>query len=113
VIATARGLDLSLDGEGGVAVDGRTIEHLLRSDEIDAWAARHYQSLRHFDNLPQLPNGYIGMFLACYIPSLWFRLMDRRVVAWADGDASRIHFQPGRRDALVRRHGMHDSTEAA
>jgi cytidylate kinase len=41
VISTARGLDLSLDGEGGVAVDGRTIEQLLRSDEIDAWVARH------------------------------------------------------------------------
>jgi hypothetical protein len=38
--------------------------------------------------------------------------MDRRVVAWADGDASRIHFQPGRRDALVRRHGLRNGTQA-
>ena len=87
--------------------------HLQRHSDHHAHPTRRYQSLRHFDNVPQLPNGYVGMFLACYIPPLWFRLMDRRVVAWADGDASRIHFQSGRRDALVRRHGMHDSTEAA
>jgi alkane 1-monooxygenase len=50
------------------------------------------------------------MFLACYIPPLWFRLMDPRVVAWAEGDASRIHFQAGRRAALVRRHRLRDET---
>jgi alkane 1-monooxygenase len=69
---------------------------------------RRYQSLRHFEKLPQLPNGYVGMFLACYIPPLWFRLMDPRVVAWAEGNASRIHFQAGRKAALVRRHGLRD-----
>jgi alkane 1-monooxygenase len=87
--------------------------HLQRHSDHHAHPTRRYQSLRHFDNLPQLPNGYVGMFLVCYLPPLWFRLMDRRVVAWAEGDATRIHFQPGRRDALVRRHGMHDGTEAA
>jgi CMP/dCMP kinase len=41
VITTARDLHLSLDGKGGVAVGGRSVEHLLRSDEIDTWVARH------------------------------------------------------------------------
>jgi alkane 1-monooxygenase len=89
--------------------------HLQRHSDHHAHPMRRYQSLRHFENLPQLPNGYVGMFLACYIPPLWFRLMDPHVVAWAEGDASRIHFQAGRKAGLVRRHGLRDepATEAA
>ncbi len=41
IVSTARGLRLSLDGQGGVVVDGRPVESLLRSDAIDAWVARH------------------------------------------------------------------------
>ena len=52
------------------------------------------------------------MFLACYIPPIWFRLMDPRVVAWADGDASRINFQPGTRAALAQRYGLRNAEAA-
>lgn len=41
VVRTARSACLSLDGEGGVTVNGRRVEHLLRSDAVDAWVARH------------------------------------------------------------------------
>jgi cytidylate kinase len=41
VVRTARDVRLTLDGQGGVAVDGRPVEHLLRSDAVDAWVARH------------------------------------------------------------------------
>jgi cytidylate kinase len=41
VVRTARSVGLSLDGEGGVTVDGRPVERLLRSDAVDAWVARH------------------------------------------------------------------------
>jgi cytidylate kinase len=41
VVRTARDIRLTLDGDGGVAVDGRPVEHLLRSDAVDAWVARH------------------------------------------------------------------------
>lgn len=80
--------------------------HLQRHSDHHAHPTRRYQSLRHFESLPQLPNGYVGMFLACYLPPVWFWLMDRKVVAWAQGDASRIHFQPGKQDALVARYAM-------
>jgi len=83
--------------------------HLQRHSDHHAHPLRRYQSLRHFDHLPQLPCGYTGMFLACYIPPIWFRLMDRRVVAWADGDASRINFQPGTRAALAQRYGLRNA----
>ena len=87
--------------------------HLQRHSDHHAHPTRRYQSLRHFDDVPQLPNGYVGMFLACYVPPLWFRLMDPRLVKLVKGDASRIHFQPGQRERLVRRYGMHDSAGAA
>ena len=86
--------------------------HLQRHSDHHAHPTRRYQSLRHFEQAPKLPNGYLGMFLACYIPPVWFWLMDHRVVDWAQGDASRIHFQPGRKVALVRKFGMHTSGAA-
>jgi len=41
VVRTARSIHLALDGEGGVTVDGRPVEHLLRTDAVDAWVAPH------------------------------------------------------------------------
>lgn len=65
--------------------------HLQRHSDHHAYPARHYQSLRHFDEAPQLPNGYFGMFLIAYVPPLWRKVMDKRVLAQVDGDLSRIN----------------------
>lgn len=78
--------------------------HLQRHADHHAHAHRRYQSLRHFPEAPQLPTGYFGMFLLAYVPALWFRVMDPRLVAAVDGDASRVNFQPERREALLRRY---------
>jgi len=43
---------------------------------------RPYSSLRHVDDAPQLPAGYLSMFVLALIPPLWHRLMDPRVDAW-------------------------------
>ena len=82
--------------------------HLQRHSDHHAHPMRRYQSLRHFDDAPQLPNGYFGMFTIAYFPPLWFALMDRRLVAAVHSDASRINFHPGRRAALMRKHGLAD-----
>jgi alkane 1-monooxygenase len=68
--------------------------HLERHSDHHAFAARHYQSLRHFDDVPQLPSGYFGMFLLSYVPFLWRRVMDPRVLALVDGDMSRVNVDP-------------------
>ena len=44
-------------------------------------ASRKYQTLRHFDDSPQLPSGYPAMMLLSVIPPLWFQVMDPRVSA--------------------------------
>jgi alkane 1-monooxygenase len=65
--------------------------HLERHSDHHAYAARRYQSLRHYEDVPQLPSGYFGMFLLAYIPPLWFRVMDPKALALADGDASKLN----------------------
>jgi alkane 1-monooxygenase len=70
--------------------------HLERHSDHHAFAARRYQSLRHFDEVPQLPSGYFGMFLLSYVPPLWRRVMDPKVLALAEGDMSRINTGPVR-----------------
>ncbi|NNK31708.1 MAG: alkane 1-monooxygenase [Xanthomonadales bacterium] len=65
--------------------------HLERHSDHHAYAARHYQSLRHFEDVPQLPSGYFGMFLLAYVPPLWFRVMDPRVLELVDGDLERVN----------------------
>jgi alkane 1-monooxygenase len=82
--------------------------HLQRHSDHHAHPLRRYQSLRHFDDVPQLPIGYFGMFTIAYFPPLWFALMDGRLVRAVHSDASRINFHPRRRAALMRRHGLAD-----
>jgi alkane 1-monooxygenase len=67
--------------------------HLERHSDHHAYAARRYQSLRHYEDVPQLPSGYFGMFLLAYVPPLWYRVMDKRLLALVDGDPGRVNRQ--------------------
>jgi len=78
--------------------------NLQRHSDHHANATRRYQSLRSFDNLPELPSGYPLMFASALIPPLWYALMDPRVVAWADGDFSRLNVLPAAEERLRRRY---------
>lgn len=83
--------------------------HLQRHSDHHANPGRRYQSLRHFDGLPTLPNGYFGMFLVALVPSLWFRVMDPLLLAHTEGKPERINFDPRRRAALCARYGLEDA----
>jgi alkane 1-monooxygenase len=65
--------------------------HLERHSDHHAFAARSYQSLRHYEDVPQLPQGYFGMFLVAYVPPLWYRVMNPRVLELAGGDLERVN----------------------
>lgn len=82
--------------------------HLQRHSDHHAHPTRRYQSLRNFPDLPRLPSGYFGMYLLAYVPLLWFRLMNPRLIAAVQGDAARINFQPGLRERLMRRYGLQE-----
>jgi alkane 1-monooxygenase len=81
--------------------------HLQRHSDHHANPSRRYQSLRHFADLPQLPSGYFGMFPLSYVPPLWFRMMDPRLLALPHvrGDLTRVNIDPRRRDEILRRFG--------
>lgn len=78
---------------------------LQRHSDHHAHPVRRYQSLRHFDDVPQLPTGYAGMILLAYVPPLWRRVMDPRVLDFYEGDVTRANLHPRRRDHLLARYG--------
>jgi alkane 1-monooxygenase len=80
--------------------------HLQRHSDHHTHPGRRYQSLRHFEEAPQLPSGYFGMFTLAYIPWLWFRVMDPRLLAAVGRDQRRINFDPSRREELLRRYHL-------
>lgn len=87
--------------------------HLQRHSDHHAHPTRRYQSLRDFPDLPRLPSGYFGMYAIAYVPAIWFRVMDKRLLDAVDRDPSRINFEPAKRDRLMRRYGLGDVRDAS
>jgi alkane 1-monooxygenase len=78
--------------------------HLQRHSDHHANPTRKYQTLRHFDDSPQLPSGYAGMITLAYVSPLWFALMNKRVIRHYKGDLERIQFAPNKREALMKKY---------
>lgn len=73
---------------------------LQRHSDHHANPTRSYQALRHYEDVPQLPNGYAGMIPLAYIPWLWRKVMDKRVLEHYDGDLSKANVQPSLKEKL-------------
>ncbi|MGX6603313.1 alkane 1-monooxygenase [Micromonosporaceae bacterium Da 78-11] len=67
---------------------------LQRHSDHHADPLRRYQTLRSFDDSPQLPAGYATMLLLAFVPPLWRRVMDPRVLAHYEGDATLANCAP-------------------
>ncbi len=80
--------------------------HLQRHSDHHANALRPYQALRDFEGLPRLPSGYPGCFGLAAIPPLWFKVMDPKLLEWADGDITKVNVDPTRRHALYEKYGQ-------
>jgi alkane 1-monooxygenase len=79
--------------------------HLQRHSDHHANPMRRYQALRHFDEAPELPTGYAGMIVLAWIPPLWRRVMDPRLIEHLDGDVTRANIHPRKRATLLARYG--------
>ncbi len=81
--------------------------HLQRHSDHHANPTRRYQSLRHFEDLPSLPSGYYGMYLLAYVPSLWFKYMDAKLLQLphVQGDLNKINIDPAAREAILGKYG--------
>ena len=76
-------------------VSNLVLYQLQRHSDHHAHASRSYQALRHFDDAPQLPTGYMGMILLAYVPPVFFRVMNPRVRDHYGGDLARANLAPG------------------
>ena len=87
--------------------------HLERHSDHHTHPLRRYQSLRHFPDVPQLPNGYFGMYVLAYLPWLWFRVMDPRLLALPhiDGDLDKVNIDPDARPSIFLKWGRDKMTE--
>ena len=85
--------------------------HLQRHSDHHANSARAFQSLRNFEESPQLPSGYFGMFVLAYIPPLFKMVMDPKVVEWANGDLSKVNIYEPKRESLMKQY--HQAEELA
>ncbi|KVF19888.1 alkane 1-monooxygenase [Burkholderia cepacia] len=74
---------------------------LQRHADHHANPTRSYQALRHFDDSPQLPAGYATMILFAYVPPLWYRVMNPRVVAHYGGNMAQSNIKPSIRARVL------------
>src|SRR5689334_23411869 len=77
--------------------------HLQRHSDHHANPTRRFQALRHFEEAPQLPTGYAGMIMLALVPPLWYRVMDRRLLAHYGGDVTRANIHPRAHKRLLAR----------
>ena len=68
--------------------------NLQRHSDHHAHPDLRYQSLRSRPDAPQLPHGYALMILIAWVPPLWRKVMDRRVIEHYHGDVSRANLAP-------------------
>ena len=87
--------------------------HLERHSDHHANPLRRYQSLRHFEDLPSLPNGYFGMYMLAYVPWLWFYVMDKRLMALphVQGDLDKVNIDPDARASIFLKWGRDKMVE--
>lgn len=78
--------------------------HLQRHSDHHANPTRRYQTLRSFDEAPSLPSGYASMIGLTYVPPLWRRIMDHRVIDHYDGDVTKVNLHPRRADRIRARY---------
>jgi alkane 1-monooxygenase len=83
-------------------VSNLLLYQLQRHSDHHANPVRRYQTLRHFEESPQLPSGYGTMIVVAVIPPLWRAVMDPKVRAHYDGDLELANVLPRKR----RRYGV-------
>ncbi|MUL76853.1 alkane 1-monooxygenase [Mycobacterium sp. CBMA226] len=82
--------------------------HLQRHSDHHANPTRRYQILRSIDGAPNLPSGYATLIGLTYIPPLWRRMMDHRVLDHYDGDITKVNVHPRVRDKVLAKYGAGD-----
>jgi alkane 1-monooxygenase len=80
--------------------------HLQRHSDHHANPTRRYQTLRSMEGAPNLPTGYASLIGVTYVPALWRKLMDHRVLDHYDGDITKANIHPRVRDKVLAKYGV-------
>ncbi|MCW2518073.1 MAG: alkane 1-monooxygenase [Mycobacterium sp.] len=80
--------------------------HLQRHSDHHANPTRRYQTLRSMEGAPNLPTGYASLIGVTYVPALWRRLMDHRVLDHYQGDITKANIHPRVRDKVLAKYGV-------
>lgn len=93
-------------------VSNLVLFQLERHSDHHANPSRPYQSLRSFKDLPELPSGYFAMYYIAYIPWLWYRVMDKRLLAipHINGDLSKVNLDPKHAEQLKAKYSNFQAT---
>ena len=86
--------------------------HLQRHSDHHANPTRRYQTLRSIDGSPSLPSGYATMIALTYVPALWRRVMDHRVLEHYGGDITKVNVHPRVRDKVLAKYEEQKGTLA-
>lgn len=81
---------------------------LQRHSDHHAYPTRPFQALRHFDEAPELPSGYATMLIPALVPSIWFKMMDKRVYDHYQGDLTKANIHPKRRASIFKKFAVSD-----
>lgn len=73
---------------------------LQRHSDHHAYAKRRYQVLRHYDESPQLPAGYAGMYVLAFFPPLWRKTVNPRVESYYQGEMDQL-FRSRKRESHI------------
>lgn len=87
-------------------VTNLVLYQLQRHSDHHANPTRSFQTLRHFEDTPQLPSGYATMILPAYVPSLWSKIMDERVIRHYKGALDKINMDPDARESLITQYAQ-------
>ena len=79
--------------------------HLQRHSDHHANPTRRYQTLRSMDGAPELPTGYATLIGVTYLPWVWRKMMDHRVLEHYNGDITKVNIDPRRREKILARYG--------
>ncbi|ANF81823.1 alkane 1-monooxygenase [Acinetobacter sp. NCu2D-2] len=77
---------------------------LQRHSDHHAFPSRPFQALRNFKEAPVLPSGYATMLIPALVPPLWYKMMDKRVLAHYQGDLSKINIYAPKRDEIYQKY---------
>lgn len=75
---------------------------LQRHSDHHVYPTRSFQTLRNYEDVPQLPAGYGTMILPALIPKWWFKLMDQRVVEHYARILSKINIDPKAKKEFIK-----------